>query len=243
MNLSSYRERRLFLIVIHLLLFSSLWFWFNSPASPWLHELDELIFRKLNGSLASHSLWQKFWGMLNHRRETQYNLVIAALFNIWAVLQTQESGLKFRRIKQFLYFWICFQIGFMFQDYFFNAFLAVTRSSPSMVLEPVILLSDILNNSQIKDFSEHSFPSGHAFSLIYWASFTYVCSPKRIGLLAITLASFLCLPRLFSGAHWASDTIFSGLLALTWLGWTLNVPLYYRHINKQSSEVILKQPH
>ena len=221
-----------FFIISHLLLGLSLICWFMPLLNPVCQEIDTLIFKTLNQSLNQNAIWQSFWGLLNHRIETTYNLLIAALLNLWAVLQTKNVKLKQKRILQLIYFWILFQIGFSLQEYTFHTFLHLERHSPSLTIKGAIKLSTVLQDPNIKDFSMHCFPSGHAFALIYWASFSLICAPKRIGFLGLFLAFFLCLPRLFSGAHWASDTLFSGLLALCWLSWTLIFPLYDWMIKK-----------
>jgi membrane-associated phospholipid phosphatase len=214
-----------FLYVTHIALFSGLLFWFYPITHPLCQTWDICIFHVLNSTL-THEFWQKFWGILNHRHEVRINLVLAALLNIWAIIDTRDSSLKAIRIKQMFYFWICFQIGFMLQDVLFNKLFCVQRDSPSLVLQPVIKLSETLQNTNIKDASTNSFPGGHAFSMIYWASFSLLVSPKRIGVVGIIFAIILCIPRLISGAHWASDVIFSVLLALCWLSWTIYCPIY-----------------
>lgn len=215
-----------FLILSHLFLAFSLFCWFMPVLHPFCIQIDTLLFKTLNQSLNHHTIWQSFWGLLNHRIEATYNLLLAALLNLWAVLQTKNVKLKQKRILQLIYFWVFFQIGFSLQEYAFHTFLQLERHSPSLMIKGAIKLSSVLQNPNVKDSSLHCFPSGHAFALIYWASFSLLCSPKRIGFLGVFLALFLCLPRLVSGAHWASDTIFSALLALCWLSWTLICPLY-----------------
>lgn len=222
------------LIMSHIALVSALLLWFNPLTHPLCQKLDIWIFQVLNGSL-TYEFWQSFWGLLNHRRETSINLILAALFNIWAIIDTKDPKLRSVRIKQIIYFWIFFQIGFTLQDILFNKLLHIERASPSLCVQPVIKLSEILQNTNIKDTSTHSFPGGHAFSLIYWASFTLLSSSKRIGILSIIFAITLCIPRLISGAHWASDVVFSVLLALLWLSWTLYFPIYRTIIKIPSS--------
>lgn len=220
-----------FFFAIHLIFLSVLILWFIPITHHYIERLDTITFYFLNGSLWDHPLWQQFWGLLNHRREVSLNLVMAALFNLWALLATHDKALRKVRIKQTLYFWICFQIGFTLQYHFFDTLLHIERYSPSLILQPAAKLSLLLNNPNIKDASYHSFPSGHAFSMVYWAAFTQLCSPRKIASLGFVLAFILCLARLFSGAHWLSDTIFSGLLGLVWLSWTIIIPIYRKLIN------------
>ncbi len=214
------------LMISHVCFFLGLFLWFN----PWTHRLcmegDRAIFYLLNGTLDQNPRWQSLWALLNHRQETAYNLVLAACFNLWALYQTKNPIVRTQVIKLFIYFWICFEVVFCFQEYFFHDFLKIIRYSPSLVLQPSLRLSQVLDDPHIKDVSKNCFPGGHAFALLYWAFFSFRCSPKGIGMLGLIFALFLCLPRLFSGAHWMSDTIFSGLLAAVCFSWTV-LPLYY----------------
>lgn len=220
-------------IVSHLALLTALMLWFLPLTHPFCKHLDAYIFFLLNGSLTEHWLWLRFWGLLNHRREVMLNLVFAALVNIWAILQTRNPQLRKIRTQQILYFWFFFEIGFILQDGFFHHVLQITRYSPSLILQPFIKLSALLNDPNIKDTSFHSFPSGHGFALVYWAAFTYLCAPRKIGLFGILMSLLLCFARLFGGAHWFSDVLFSALLALVWLSWTLCVPAYRRIIGER----------
>lgn len=215
-------------IISHLALIAALLLWFNPLTHQFFQHLDELVFLKLNGSLVGEPFWQVFWGLLNDRRETKLNLLFAAVINIWAILVTEEKSLRHQRIKQTVYFWICFQIGFMLQEGIFNHWLHIARESPSLVITPLVKLSQVLQNPNLKEVTKHSFPSGHAFALIYWASFTLLCAPKRISIIGLVFAVLFCLPRLFIGAHWLSDEVFSILMALVWLSWTVNNPIYHR---------------
>ena len=204
----------------HFFMLFILCLWFSPVTHPFYQWLDNQIFYHLNANL-KYPLLQNIFGVLNHRRETIINLIGAMLISLCAILVTRDPNLKRQRIKQTLFFWIFFEIGFQLQDWFFNHWLIIKRLSPSLVLKPVIKLSQVLQNPAIKDTSTSSFPSGHAFAMIYWGSFNLIVAPRYIGLFGIIFASFFCLPRLFSGAHWFSDILFSVVLALNWLSWTL----------------------
>jgi Kdo2-lipid A phosphotransferase len=191
-----------------------------------LQYIDTQTFLFLNGSLVDNPTLQTFWGLLNHKKEASINLLMAFVINLITLLATRDPKLRKVRFFQLLYFWICFEIGFLIQDWFFHSWLALKRLSPSLVVTPVLRLAEVLHNPLIKDFSEHSFPSGHAFAMIYWASFTYLCSPKKVGIPALFLGIFLCIPRLVSGAHWLSDVLFGAFIALLWLWLSVQMPVY-----------------
>ncbi len=200
-----------------------------------LNLVDLNIFLFLNGSLREYPSTQVFWGLLNHKWEAWLNLIMAFSFNLITLLCTRNKTLRKTRFFQLLYFWVCFEIGFFLQDSFFHTLLEIKRLSPSLVVTPVLRLSSALQNPLIKDFSMHSFPSGHAFAMIYWASFTYLCSPKKAGILALILGIFFCIPRLVGGGHWFSDVAFGALVALAWLWLIVHIPLYRHFFNFKKS--------
>jgi membrane-associated phospholipid phosphatase len=197
-----------------------------------LDTLDLNVFLMLNGSLVNHPTAQMFWGLLNHKWEAILNLIMAFSFNLIILLCTRDKALRKTRFFQLLYFWFCFELGFFLQDGLFHTLLDLKRLSPSLLITPVLRLSEALHNPLIKDFSEHSFPSGHAFAMIYWSSFTYLCSPKKAGILALALGIFFCIPRLVGGGHWLSDVLVGALLALVWLWFIIKIPLYRFIISK-----------
>lgn len=225
---------RPFFLISHFVLLFLLMLWFSPLTQSFCQRIDIWVFQQLNGSLVDQLDWQVILGILNHRREARLNLLIAALFNVWAILGTRDTTLRKLRLKQTLYFWLCFQIGFTLQDFFINHLMHIERDSPSIALTPLVKLSEILRDPNIKDSSKASFLGGHAFAMVYWASFTFLCAPKRVAILGILFAIILCLPRLFSGAHWFSDVLFASILALAWLSWTVATP-FYRSMTKRIS--------
>lgn len=221
------------LVTSHALLAFVVFLWFCPWTYPACQAIDNGIFYLLNGSLQENQTMQYIWGMLNHRREVWLNLVFANLINLWAIWLAPK-GQKKVRVIQILYFWTIFEIGLKIEDSFFAHYLQLERLSPSLVLEPVIRLSEMLNNRYIVDASRTSFPSGHAFAMVYWAIFTAFIGPRKVSIAAILLASIFTLPRLFSGAHWLSDSIFSALMAAVLFSWAIATPLYGYTINKLS---------
>lgn len=211
-------------IVSHVQFTLALFLWFTEPFHHLLREGEIEIFYLLNQTLNTKFM-QHFWGILNHRSEGSINLILAGIISIIAVIKTPENK-RYTTILQTIYFWILFQFGFMLQNWLAVEYFQFVRHSPSLVLDNVNMLSQLLHNSRIKDFSFNSFPGGHAFAMIYWGAFMYIIAPKRIGQLSLALACFFCLPRLFSGAHWVSDVVFSAMLALIWLSLSINIPCY-----------------
>jgi len=214
------------LYLSHFLLLVVVLLWLIPASHLSLKNLDILVFKSLNHHLLTTPFSQWFWGLLNHRLETKYNLLAAFLFNVWIIFKTTDQSLRKIRLKQLLYFWCCFQIGMFLFNTIFNHLMQWDRLSPSLVISSAIRLSFLWNDPNIKDSAIHSFPSGHAFAMFYWAFFTSLCAPKRLKIYGFILASFLTLPRLIGGAHWFSDAYISILLAALWLNCTL-LPLRY----------------
>jgi membrane-associated phospholipid phosphatase len=109
--------------------------------------------------------------------------------------------------------------------------LHIKRSSPSLVLEPFLRLSEYFGDHDIKDNATKSFPGGHGFVMPYFAIFSMKFFPKRIFLVTWIVAIFFCLPRLMSGAHWITDIIFSTMLAYFCANIVICTPLYSMWVN------------
>lgn len=222
---NEYKTYFKWIFITHFFLILGVLLWINPSPHVWLKNLDTQIFTFLNEWMMRSTRLQALMGVLNNRVETKLNLLFAIALNILAIIASRNKTFFKIRAIEFIYFWACFQIGYFLQDWFFNAWLHLERLSPSLLIDSSIKLSEVLSDSNIKDSSPHSFPSGHAFSMIFWASFTYLCAPRYIGIFALVSGFLLSAPRLFVGAHWASDVLFSMILALCWLSLTLVPPI------------------
>ncbi|PCH57598.1 MAG: hypothetical protein COC15_00795 [Legionellales bacterium] len=201
-----------------LLLAIALWY-FPYSQQIWL-AVDGAIFNILNGSLVDAPKAQFFWGMLNHKREVWLNMVAALGISSYAIY-ANAPGTRLKLLLRITYFIIFLEVALWIQNYIVDDVLLIMRHSPSLELKPHVMLSKVLNNPLIKDSSgtQSCLPAGHAFALLYWAGFTWICCKRNIGYVALALALFLCLPRLFSGAHWFSDVVVTGVLAWIWVSW------------------------
>jgi len=176
--------------------------------------LDAKIYFSLNNSLLHSNLWQNFWGYLNHPNENWMNVIFMVGINFYAIFALPSE----KRLKSFadvLYFWLFFQIVLFVTYQFFSSWLVLDRWSPSIVQEPVVQLSDALGIDGIKVYSNNSFPAGHALVLIYWASFTLGYCSKSIKKVVLSTVLVLGMARLFSGAHWSSDILFTTFFCLS----------------------------
>ena len=126
-----------------------------------------------------------------------------------------------RRIFVVLYCWLSFQFFLLINIIIFQKILNLHRDSPSILISGSLRLSQILSNINIKDYSNNSFPAGHALVLIYWALFVNLYATNIIKIISVVVCIFLVLSRMISGAHWLSDTVFS--LILGWVYFNLSM--------------------
>lgn len=217
----SINDKKLFLhaknsILVHLtILFLLLSIWYLPFIGSLLHQLDLKIFLNFNKSLTFSKTWEYFWGYLNHPNESWLNLVGMLGINILAIVRS-DSNVRKRNIILSLYFWFFFQFVLLITHFIFSDILYIRRSSPSLFTSPYIMLSKSLGIADIKDNSQNCFPAGHALVAIYWLSFMFMLKVKSVNKLVVLGAILMCLPRMFSGAHWASDIIFTAIYARLW---------------------------
>jgi len=197
--------------------------------------IDTKCFLFLNKNFLNSQFSQNFWGILSHKNESWINVVIMLCTNVLSIFMIDNKALsrdtnflninfnnsRAKASAIILYCWISFQIVLLTDIIIFQKILHINRDSPSIVIENAVRLSKILNNPHIKDYSNNSFPAGHTLVLIYWALFINLYAPKLIKIMAVLLCVFLILPRMITGAHWLSDTVFSFLLA--WMYFNLSM--------------------
>ena len=88
------------------------------------------------------------------------------------------------------------------------------RISPSYFYpDNFVSIVDLLNNQNLKWNSHHSFPSGHSLALFYFFFFVQSMRDHLMTKCSLFIAVFFSIPRLFGGAHWLSDILYSILLA------------------------------
>jgi len=239
---TSYKLRSLFLLqtLLTLLLASLLW---PKTAIYW-QKLDIAFFKLINQSLLDNHYWQVFWACANHKyADWVEDLCILVFFTIW--IQKSECSLRKIRIAQLLFciLYIVF-ILFFVNRMLFRDFISIPRSSPSLVIENSVMLSQEIPWMKIKDISKASFPGDHATTaLLFAASFSYLAG-WRFAIAAWLYAGFLCIPRLITGAHWLSDVIVgSGGITLFFLSIAFCTPLahrissyFVRILNKKQTE-------
>lgn len=198
-----------------MLVASCILLWLHPYTNGYCVWLDHKTFEVLNSSLLYSHKWQLFWGYLNHPNENWLNIIVMAGINILGIysLSSKERTEAFAKVA---FFWIFFQLILLFTHKVFNGLLDIQRVSPSLVITPWVVLSESLNISGLKVSSNCCFPSGHVLVAIFWARFTMLFSKKWLQPFVVTIAIMLILPRLFSGAHWLSDAVFTICYGLLW---------------------------
>lgn len=199
--------------------------WFTPFVGDFMQLLDHKIAFYANESLKLNYYWAYFWGIMNMRIETYMNGVLILILNIWYVLNVPKKD-RVPAISMVILMWCWIQVGVIFVHAVFFDGLLLYRNSPSLSLEPFLRLSEYLENGGVKDASHRSFPGGHGFAMFYWAFFFTRFIPRRLALVTWAVAIFFCLPRIMSGAHWASDIIFAGMLAYFIVNAMCSTPLY-----------------
>lgn len=194
-------------------------------------QLDEGIFRVLNGSLRFGESWQYFWALANHRSVDLLSGGLSGLVVLWWLWgRPREVQNK-----------ICAALGGLAITLLVIPFTAhiiikfamhYERYSPSLVIDGALRLNELVPSFETKDISIYSFPGDHAFILCTVALFYWLLAPRKFVVAAWIIAVVFSLPRLVGGAHWMTDDFIGGLApALMVVSWQLSTPLGYRLMN------------
>ena len=225
------------------LLFLSALFWFSwqwEPTREWWDNLDKLVFFTLNGWIADSTNAQVFWGLANNRlADSVPGLLLIGLFLIYAF--SHQRAFLVERAALFLFMILYIPIVMLLFKK--SILLDFDRQSPSLILEPVYRLSELAAWTKPKDASGNSFPGDHSTVMVFWTGFLIYFAGWRIGMASFIVALLFVLPRMVSGAHWATDVIVgAGTIAFLGLSFGLGSPLVGKIINKlyKPTEKLLK---
>lgn len=201
-----------------------------SGLSLW-RQADEAVFFFLNGTLDGPGPWASFWAWTN----TRYCDAIVGLF-IFLCLIYPFGGFSKDRLQTALFSFVAMLLVLLAARTLFHQFCAwagLAGMGPSLVLSPVVMLSDLYPNIPLKDASHDSFPGDHATVLLAWTGFVLMFqSVTWRSFFAAGLPLIMVLPRMIAGAHWFSDVAVGGLVvALPVLGWTFYSPVVSRLAN------------
>lgn len=219
-----YKLQSLFLLQTLLALLLASLFW--PKIAVYWQKLDIAFFKFINQSLIDRPCWQMFWAAANHKyADWLEDLCILIFFALW--IQMSPISLRKTRIAQLLFCVLYIACILLFiNGTLLRNFIQIPRPSPSLVVENSVMLSEEIPWMKIKDVSRASFPGDHATTaLLFAASFSYLAN-WRFGIAAWIYASFLCMPRLITGAHWLSDVVVgSGGITLFFLSIAFCTPL------------------
>jgi len=201
-------------------------FWFIPITHGLCYAVDMATFKVLNGSLEYAKIWAYFWGYLNHSNEAWFNLLVMLGLNGLGIYSLPANK-RISALAGSLYFWLFFQLVIILTHWVFTDILHSARLSPSYVISPFINLGQVLHKQEIKVFGNRCFPAGHALVLIFWGKFSMRYSAPWVHKFIWATAILLLLPRLFSGAHWLSDIVFTSCLSLLWFEFAAGTPLFF----------------
>lgn len=213
------------LVLASLLLGS--WIW--PPTSALWDRLDRGVFHVLNAPLDANALWAHLWGIANMRAT---DLAVALV--MFAALVRDGWFFTGAQLRQALYGFLVLLIvltvirtGLVLPV--LNG-LELHRPSPSLVMDDALRLSamfpDWAAQWGMKDSSIRSFPGDHAAVLLLWVGLLVARGRRDRRYQALALAFLFVLPRLVSGAHWATDILVGSVsLCLVTLALVAYTPL------------------
>lgn len=191
--------------------------------------INHSVFVLLNDTLRNSDLWRKIIFVLNHRKESSFNILVMLSISIAAIFLNPRVP-KIQAVAMLFYFCIFYEFCVLINYLIFNKILHIKVLSPSLKFES-IKLSEIFHSNNIKERSYASFPSGHAMVFVYWACATSFYANNKMRIILSIIAVIFCIPRMVVGAHWLSDVTFSIAWILLLFVWSIATPLYGYAIN------------
>ncbi|GGC09525.1 hypothetical protein GCM10011352_39900 [Marinobacterium zhoushanense] len=184
------------------------------------------LFYALNGTLESNGPWTWFWAWMNTREVDAASGLLLLLFLTFPLVLPRE------RLQTALCGFLSLMILMLPARELLSEvtqYYGLSGPSPTRVLEPAYLFSELRPGIPAKDSASTSFPGDHASVLLIWFGFLAVNSRHWIkGLILGAITLWLILPRLIGGAHWFADVAVGGLvMALVTLSWAFASPLAF----------------
>ena len=198
---------------------------FISPTGFQLwRQVDSSLFFALNGTLSEGDSWAELWAWANTRYKDMMLAFVMLIFIVFPGFGFKRSQLQ-QALIGFLVLMIVL-VPFRYFFYEFSKLMDLSGPSPSMLLSPAYLLTELFPHIPAKDGSSRSFPGDHATVLILWAAYLIMNTRCLGSYLAVLLAALMILPRMIGGAHWFSDVAVGGFaVALPVLAWAFYSPL------------------
>ena len=186
---------------------------------------DTQVFYWLNGSLESGTYWQGFWAVVNWRPfDVIAALLIFLLSFVWVYqLPMQRRLPALAGLSLLLIIILATRISTGLLLYLAD----FKRTSPSLLLEPVFRLTELVDWIDAKDAHNDSFPGDHGYVVIACIVFFFIQAGKRWGFITLLLLAPFMLPRMVSGAHWATDILIGSVtMVLISMSLLFCTPLY-----------------
>lgn len=217
-----------FLSLIGIALFLLFTLSFPPTAQIW-YWIDVHVFRWLNTYLLQHPVQQVFWASASIKITDIFGALFLLGFFLIYVYQEKGEQRK-KRAQELLFTLIWFEISMLLCKQLLTPFLidhGFSRHSPTEVFSDTFRLSTVIPSLKIKDSSFFSFPADHGSIVLLWCGFLWFFDSWKRGLLALLFSTIFLLPRLLSGAHWASDLLVGSVSwVLILMSFALFTPLY-----------------
>lgn len=215
-------------ILCHLVAIALYGSWLYPPSRTIWDTVDSSVFYSLNGSLAWGEQWQLFLAWAN----TKFGDIAAGLVMILFFLGFVFADRAQFRVERLGMFGVTCLMVLLSQDgqlvNIYEGIISVERASPSLVLEPVLRLSQLQPQIPAKDAALSSFPGDHGVVVMIWLACMIYFASWRWSLTGSLLALLVVLPRMVGGGHWLSDNLVgSGTLVLLMAAWILCTPVTY----------------
>jgi membrane-associated phospholipid phosphatase len=199
---------------------------FEPTCAAW-REFDWMVYRLAQQLLAAVPSAHTPFALLNAHPLGNWLMDVAfvAVGLPWLVDRASRPELV-RRLSLITYYALVWKITMsVVNRWFFGTLLDVAVSSPTIHQPPQVDLSQLFPDLHVKVFAEKTFPSDHAMQLLFLALVLGTMGRGRHKP-AIAVCLFFCLPRMVSGAHWASDVVCGGLgVALVACAFWFGTPL------------------
>ena len=201
------------------------WLPFSPLRGAW-DALDNTAFFLMNGSVSEAGWWQSAAGFANTKLFDKISTIVLVLMLLAFIFFGRQGNLAWRGSG------VVFLGLYMLVFVFFRRKLGIGeygRTSPSMDLTPFYNLDDLLPAWNVKVAAPSCFPSDHANASLLFVVLFWALAGKRWGIAALLLSPVFIFPRMFSGAHWLTDTLIGGVVFTLLVGsWALATPLFYR---------------
>lgn len=201
------------------------WLPFSPLRGAW-DALDNAAFFLMNGSVTEAGWWQSAAAFSNTKLFDILSAAVLVLILLAFMFFGRRGNFALRAAAVFF-------LGlYMLVLVFLRRKLGIGeygRHSPSLDLEPFFDLQAVLPEMDVKTGAPSAFPSDHANAALLFAVLFCALAGRRWGMAGVLLVPVFVLPRMFSGAHWLTDTLVGGtVFTLLAASWVLATPLFYR---------------